>query len=195
MPDARDAGERVEALLAELRTRSGPEAAGVAEELVTCLVRLYGAGLETIVRTIGDDQRLKALLVADPLVESLLLVHDLHPLDTSARIKRALGRLGPGTEFLGRRRGRAEAARRQRAQQFLDPRARAADPRRHRQLDRVTADIGECTFWSVLPLPRYMCTPQGRHGSKLRTARMMSMPLNWSGGFSSKIGVFCTASS
>jgi len=99
--DAREAGARVEALLAELRTRSGPEAAGVAEELVTCLVRLYGAGLETIMRAIGDDQRLKALLVTDPLVESLLLVHDLHPLDTDARIKRALGRLGTGAEFLG----------------------------------------------------------------------------------------------
>jgi hypothetical protein len=99
--DAREAGARVEALLAELRARSGPEAAGVAEELVTCLVRLYGTGLETIMRTIGDDQRLQALLVADPLVESLLLVHDLHPLDPSARIRRALGRLGTGAEFLG----------------------------------------------------------------------------------------------
>jgi hypothetical protein len=99
--DARDTGARVEALLAELRARSGPEAGDVAEELVTCLVRLYGAGLEAIMRTIGDDQRLKALLVADPLVESLLLVHDLHPLDTDARIRRALGRLGTGAEFLG----------------------------------------------------------------------------------------------
>jgi hypothetical protein len=99
--DAREAGARVEALLAELRARSGPEAAGVAEELVTCLVRLYGAGLEAIVRTIGDDQRLKALLIADPLVESLLLVHDLHPLDADTRIRRALGRLGTGAEFLG----------------------------------------------------------------------------------------------
>jgi hypothetical protein len=99
--DAREAGARVEALLAELRARSGPEAAGAAEDLVTCLVRLYGAGLETIMRTVGDDQRLKALLIADPLVESLLLVHDLHPLDPAARIKRALGRLGTGAEFLG----------------------------------------------------------------------------------------------
>jgi hypothetical protein len=99
--DAREAGARVEALLAELRAGSGPEAAGAAEELVTCLVRLYGAGLETIMRSIGDDQRLQALLVADPLVESLLLVHDLHPLDTEARIRRALGRLGTGAEFLG----------------------------------------------------------------------------------------------
>ena len=99
--DAREAGARVEALLAELRARSGPEAADVAEDLVTCLVRLYGAGLETIFAAIGDDTRLQALLIADPLVESLLLVHDLHPLDPAARVRRALGRLGVGTEFLG----------------------------------------------------------------------------------------------
>ena len=99
--DARETGARVETLLAELRARSGPEAADVGEELVTCLVRLYGAGLETIMRTIGDEQRLQALLIADPLVEILLLVHDLHPLPPDARIRRALGHLGVGAEFLG----------------------------------------------------------------------------------------------
>jgi hypothetical protein len=99
--DAREAGDRVESLLAELRDRAGPEAADVAEDLVTCLVQLYGAGLATVMQVVSEDDRLTALLIADPLVESLLLVHDLHPLDTPARIKRALGRLGPGTEFLG----------------------------------------------------------------------------------------------
>jgi len=34
-------------------------------------------------------------LVADPLVESLLLVHDLHPLDTSARVRRAVEEVLP----------------------------------------------------------------------------------------------------
>ena len=34
-PDASNAAERVEALLAELRARCGPEAAEAAEELVT----------------------------------------------------------------------------------------------------------------------------------------------------------------
>jgi hypothetical protein len=99
--DAQAAGERVEALLAELRARSGPEAADVAEELVTCLVRLYGAGLAAVMRIFGDNDRLLAKLIADPLVESLLLVHDLHPLDADARIRRALGRIGGGAEFLG----------------------------------------------------------------------------------------------
>src|SRR5580692_9052893 len=56
-------------------------------------------------------------------------------------------------------------------------------------------NIGECLVSSTFPLPRYICTPQGRQGSKLRTARIISIPLNFSGPFSSKIGVFCTASS
>ena len=42
-------------------------------------------------------------------------------------------------------------------------------------------NIGTCLVSRTLPLPRYMWTPQGRQGSKLRTARMMSMPLNLSG--------------
>jgi Fe-S cluster biogenesis protein NfuA len=92
--DARATGERVEALLAELRTRAGPQAGDAAEELVGCLVELYGAGLTAIVAILGADPdagpRLLAELAGDPLVESLLLVHDLHPLDADARIDRAL---------------------------------------------------------------------------------------------------------
>src|SRR6185436_3267617 len=56
-------------------------------------------------------------------------------------------------------------------------------------------NMGECRTEISLPGPRYMCTPQGRQGSKLRTVRMMSIPLKFSGPFSSNSGVFCTASS
>jgi Fe-S cluster biogenesis protein NfuA len=100
--DARAAGERVEALLAELRSSAGPQVAATAEELVSCLVELYGAGLAEIVSIIGEDtetdgsgRRLLARLAADPLVESLLLVHDLHPVDAGTRIRRAIGRVMP----------------------------------------------------------------------------------------------------
>ena len=57
--------------------------------------------------------------------------------------------------------------------------------------------VGVCTTLRTFPLPvvGYMWTPHGRHGSKEWTARMMSTPLKSSGPFSSKIGVFCTASS
>jgi Fe-S cluster biogenesis protein NfuA len=97
--DARAAGERVEALIAELRARAGSQAGDVAEELVGCLVELYGAGLAAIVAILGADHDagppLLDALAADPLVESLLLVHDLHPLDADARIRRALEQVRP----------------------------------------------------------------------------------------------------
>jgi len=99
--DAQAAGERVEELLAELRSHAGPLVAATAEELVSCLVELYGAGLAQIVAIIGADEgdgagpRLLDKLAADPLVESLLLVHDLHPLDTSARVRRAVEEVLP----------------------------------------------------------------------------------------------------
>jgi Fe-S cluster biogenesis protein NfuA len=101
--DARAAGERIEALLAELGANAGPQVAATAEELVSCLVELYGAGLAQIVRICGEDaegdgsgRRLLTRLAADPLVESLLLVHDLHPVDPGTRIQRAIGRVMPG---------------------------------------------------------------------------------------------------
>jgi len=109
--DAQAAGERVDTLLAELRSEAGSQVAATAEELVTCLVELYGAGLARITEILGGDEegpRLLAELVADPLVESLLVVHDLHPLDTSARVRRAveevlpqLGSHAGDVEYLG----------------------------------------------------------------------------------------------
>ena len=107
--DAQAAGERVEALIAELRSQAGPQAAATAEELVSCVVELYGAGLATIIEVVGEDRpELMDKLIADPLVESLLLVHDLHPLDTSARVRRAveevlpqLGSHAGDVEYLG----------------------------------------------------------------------------------------------
>ena len=51
--DAQAAGERVETLIAELRSQAGPQAAATAEELVSCLVELYGTGLATILASSG----------------------------------------------------------------------------------------------------------------------------------------------
>ena len=108
--DAQAAGERIEALLSALRSQAGPQVAATAEELVSCLVELYGAGLAAITEILADEAgpQLMDKLVADPLVESLLLVHDLHPLDTSARVRRAveevlpqLGSHAGNVEYLG----------------------------------------------------------------------------------------------
>ena len=54
--DVQAAGERVEALLAELRSHAGPQVAATAEELVSCLVELYGAGLARIVSILGAEE-------------------------------------------------------------------------------------------------------------------------------------------
>ena len=102
--DARRAAERVETLLAQLH--ADPRAAELAEELVRCLVELYGAGLARIAELVGPGTL--GALADDPLVESLLLVHDLHPLDPDARVQRALDRVRPylgshagGVRYLG----------------------------------------------------------------------------------------------
>jgi Fe-S cluster biogenesis protein NfuA/nitrite reductase/ring-hydroxylating ferredoxin subunit len=105
------AGERIEELLASLRSRS-ETAAAAAEELVRLLVGVYGDGLAAIVAALagaGEPGRaILASLAADPQVEGLLLVHGLHPLGVDARIQRALDRVRPylgshagGVEYLG----------------------------------------------------------------------------------------------
>jgi Fe-S cluster biogenesis protein NfuA/nitrite reductase/ring-hydroxylating ferredoxin subunit len=111
----RDVGERVEELLAGLRSAGG-SAGPAAEELVSLLVGLYGDGLGRIVALLAqagpDGAAMLAELTADPLVESLLLLHGLHPLDVDARIQRALDQVRPylgshagGVEYLGVRDG------------------------------------------------------------------------------------------
>jgi Fe-S cluster biogenesis protein NfuA len=104
-------GDRIEEILGLLRSRDA-SAAAAAEELTGLLVGLYGDGLGHIVATLRDagpaGAGLLAAMAEDPLVESLLLLHDLHPLDVDARIQRALDRVRPylgshagGVEYLG----------------------------------------------------------------------------------------------
>jgi Fe-S cluster biogenesis protein NfuA/nitrite reductase/ring-hydroxylating ferredoxin subunit len=107
----RRTGERIEELLASLRSQSDT-AASTAEELVRLLVGLYGDGLGHIVAAMAAGgeagQAMLDTLAADPLVEGLLLLHGLHPLDVDARIQRALDQVRPylgshagGVQYLG----------------------------------------------------------------------------------------------
>jgi Fe-S cluster biogenesis protein NfuA len=112
MTGVQQVGTRVEELLAALRTSSGAAVAATAEELVGLLVGLYGDGLAVIVAVLREQGDAGAATLArlaeDPLVESLLLLHGLHPLDVDARIQRALDRVRPylgshagGVQYLG----------------------------------------------------------------------------------------------
>ena len=104
-----DVGERVEALLAQLRQQGGDPAAATGDELVRLLVEFYGAGLERIVEIVADDRReLLDVLADDPLIESQLILHGLHPVGVDERIERALDRVRPylgshagGVAYLG----------------------------------------------------------------------------------------------
>lgn len=104
--NARTVGDRVEELLAGLRAGRDKDA---AEELVRLLVEMYGDALERVVGIAHErDPALVDRFVEDDLVESLLLVHDLHPLDVDTRVQRALDRVRPylgshagGVDYLG----------------------------------------------------------------------------------------------
>jgi Fe-S cluster biogenesis protein NfuA/nitrite reductase/ring-hydroxylating ferredoxin subunit len=111
MTSVAQAGTRIEELLASLRSRGGT-AADAAEELVRLLVGMYGDGLAAIMAVLAEEgepgRAIIDRLTADPLVEGLLLLHGLHPLDVDARIQRALDQVRPylgshagGVQYLG----------------------------------------------------------------------------------------------
>ncbi len=112
MTGVQQVSARVEELLDALNSGGFGSAAPAAEELVGLLVGLYGDGLTQIMTILSeagpDGAAMVAKLADDPLVESLLLLHGLHPLDVDARIQRALDRVRPylgshagGVDYLG----------------------------------------------------------------------------------------------
>jgi Fe-S cluster biogenesis protein NfuA len=98
--DVEEAGARVERLLEEFTDPADRER---AEDLVTALVAVYGAGLERILEMAGDATA--RTFAADDLVGALLVVHDLHPLSTAERVRGALDRVRP---YLGSHAGGVE---------------------------------------------------------------------------------------
>ncbi|GIM94645.1 hypothetical protein [Paractinoplanes toevensis] len=92
MTSAEDTARRIDEVLAELHDR-----AGLGEELIGLLVGLYGDGLARIVTALGPS--VTAELAADPVVASLLLIHDLHPVPLAERIGTALA--GTDADLLG----------------------------------------------------------------------------------------------
>src|SRR5262252_6038429 len=111
MTSVAQAGTHIEELLDSLRSRGGA-AADAAEELVRLLVGMYGDGLAAIMAALAEagepGRAIIDRLTADPLVEGLLLLHGLHPLDVDARIQRALDQVRPylgshagGVQYLG----------------------------------------------------------------------------------------------
>ena len=79
--------------------------ASSADELVSAVVQMYGAGLERIVGSLleGGEEgvRLAGALADDELVAALLLIHDLHPVPLAERVQGALEQVRPYMESHG----------------------------------------------------------------------------------------------
>jgi hypothetical protein len=90
MKSVQATGARVEELLDSLKSGGFGPAASAAEELVSLLVGLYGDGLAQIMTVLAENGPAGAAMIdalaEDPVVENLLLLHGLHPLDVDARI-------------------------------------------------------------------------------------------------------------
>jgi Fe-S cluster biogenesis protein NfuA/nitrite reductase/ring-hydroxylating ferredoxin subunit len=77
----------------------------LAEELVSAVVQMYGAGLERIIAALhrGGEvgEQIAAGLTDDELVAMLLLIHDLHPVPLADRVQAALDSVRPYMESHG----------------------------------------------------------------------------------------------
>jgi len=84
----------IESLVEKVQNFPDAGAREVALELVQEIMDLHAAGLERIMQIVSSAEAGEAVVEAmsdDTLVSSVLLLHDLHPLDMEARIRRALG--------------------------------------------------------------------------------------------------------
>jgi Fe-S cluster biogenesis protein NfuA/nitrite reductase/ring-hydroxylating ferredoxin subunit len=96
---------RVQELQERLEAAPDPATRELAEELVSAVVQMYGAGLEQIIEALfaaGEDgERIAARLTEDPLLATLLLIHDLHPVPLAERVQDALDSVRPYMESHG----------------------------------------------------------------------------------------------
>jgi Fe-S cluster biogenesis protein NfuA/nitrite reductase/ring-hydroxylating ferredoxin subunit len=97
--------ERVQDLQGRLESGGDGPTRELAEELVSAVVQMYGAGLERILGLLfaggGEGEQLARSLVDDELVAMLLLIHDLHPVPLEDRVRGALDSVRPYMESHG----------------------------------------------------------------------------------------------
>jgi Fe-S cluster biogenesis protein NfuA/nitrite reductase/ring-hydroxylating ferredoxin subunit len=94
--------ERVQRLSERVERLDDPVARDTAQELVAAILEMHGAGLATIGGVLDEagpaGEMAKAKLVADPVVASLLLIHDLYPVPLEQRVGEALEEVRPYME-------------------------------------------------------------------------------------------------
>lgn len=98
-PESKRRAERIETLIQEISSFPNTHARETAEELMQCILDMYGEGLARILELTMQAKEAGFPLVRaftrDELIASLLLIHDLHPVDLETRIARALDEVRP----------------------------------------------------------------------------------------------------
>jgi hypothetical protein len=78
--------DRIEKLVQEVQALPDPHARQAALDLVQAVMDLHASGLQRLMEIVGETNALGA----DPIVSSLLILHDLHPLNLETRVSNAL---------------------------------------------------------------------------------------------------------
>jgi Fe-S cluster biogenesis protein NfuA len=104
-PDFHKRMGRIETLLQEIERFPDAGAREHTREIVQSLLDLHGTGLERILEHLAaaGDTGLALIdsLARDELVESLLLLYGLHPLDVETRVRQALEKVRPNLRSHG----------------------------------------------------------------------------------------------
>jgi Fe-S cluster biogenesis protein NfuA len=97
--------ERIDGLVERLETGTDPVSGGTARELVQILMELHGeaiAHMLALVTQSGEPGRTVIERFAqDPVVRSVLLLYDLHPVDPETRVRQALDHARPYVDSHG----------------------------------------------------------------------------------------------
>jgi Fe-S cluster biogenesis protein NfuA len=96
---------RVQELTEALEALPAGHAKDVAEDLIGAIMELYGDGLRRVLAALQEagaaGQEIHEQLVEDGVVASLLLIHDLFPIDLETRVREALATVRPYMESHG----------------------------------------------------------------------------------------------
>lgn len=96
--------EHIQALTDRLGSSGDAATRAVAEELMASVIQMYGEGLERILEVVAAGPSAEAMqgaLMEDPLVATMLMIHDLHPVPIEDRVREALEKVRPYMESHG----------------------------------------------------------------------------------------------
>src|ERR1700686_1068644 len=96
---------RIETLVQEVASFSDPHARAIAEELIQTLLDMYGEGLARLLEIPAETDTAGLALIdtfaSDELLNALLVLHGLHPLDIESRVLQALDQVRSSLKLQG----------------------------------------------------------------------------------------------